>query len=378
MDERLKGLRLLLTTDAVGGVWTYSLDLARELSHAGVEIVLAVVGPAPSEEARAAARAIPGLGLVDTGLPLDWTAETPEQILDAGTRLSELAHEQRCSLVQLHTAALAAARSFEMPVISVHHSCIATWWRAVKGEDVDMPEDFRWRAALVARGLAASSEVVAPSTAHAHAVAETYALPAPPLVIRNGRRQVAASEAESEDTMPPFVLSSGRLWDEGKNFAALSRAAALIHVPVVAAGATAAPGGPEGRLPYLHQTGRLTEDDMRQWLARAAAFASTALYEPFGLGVLEAAQAGCPLVLSDIASFRELWAGAALFVPPRDEQAIAQALAQVLADEALRQRLSRRARHRAQHYTAETMAKEMMRLYVTRLALHRTRARSAA
>ena len=220
--------------------------------------------------------------------------------------------------------------------------------------------------------------MVAPSTAHAHAVAETYALPAPPLVIRNGRRQVAASEAESEDTMPPFVLSSGRLWDEGKNFAALSRAAALIHVPVVAAGATAAPGGPEGRLPYLHQTGRLTEDEMRQWLARAAAFASTALYEPFGLGVLEAAQAGCPLVLSDIASFRELWAGAALFVPPRDEQAIAQALAQVVADEALRQRISRRARHRAQHYTAETMAKEMMRLYVTRLALHRTRARSAA
>lgn len=378
MDERLKGLRLLLTTDAVGGVWTYSLDLARELSLAGVEIVLAVIGPGPSDEARAAARIIPGLGLVDTGLPLDWTAETPEQILDAGTRLAELAREQRCGLVQLHTAALAAARSFEVPVISVHHSCIATWWRAVKGEDTDMPEDFRWRAALVARGLAASNEVVAPSTAHAHAVAETYALTAPPLVIRNGRSQVATSEAESEDAVPPFVFSSGRLWDEGKNFAALSRAAALIHVPVIAAGATTALDGAEASLPYLHQTGRLSEDEMRHWLARASAFASTALYEPFGLGVLEAAQAGCPLVLSDIASFREVWAGAALFVPPRDEQAIAQAVAQVVADEALRQRLSRRARHRAQHYTAEAMAREMMRLYVTRLALHRPRARSAA
>ena len=40
----------------------------------------------------------------------------------------------------------------------------------------------------------------------------------------------------------------------------------------------------------------------------------TALYEPFGLAVLEAAQAGCALVLSDIPTFRELWDGAALFV----------------------------------------------------------------
>jgi hypothetical protein len=38
--------------------------------------------------------------------------------------------------------------------------------------------------------------------------------------------------------------------------------------------------------------------------------------EPFGLAVLEAAQAGCPLVLSDLPGFRELWDGAALFRRP--------------------------------------------------------------
>ena len=51
-------------------------------------------------------------------------------------------------------------------------------------------------------------------------------------------------------------------------------------------------------------------------MARTAVFVSPALYEPFGLAVLEAAQAGCALVLSDIPTFRELWDGVALFVAP--------------------------------------------------------------
>jgi hypothetical protein len=32
--------RVLMTTDAVGGVWTYSLELARGLSDVGVSAIL--------------------------------------------------------------------------------------------------------------------------------------------------------------------------------------------------------------------------------------------------------------------------------------------------------------------------------------------------
>ena len=60
--------------------------------------------------------------------------------------------------------------------------------------------------------------------------------------------------------------------------------------------------------------------------ARAAVFAAPARYEPFGLGILEAALSGCALVLGDIASLRELWDGAAEFVDPDDPQALAAAL----------------------------------------------------
>jgi len=376
MDERLSRLRILLTTDAVGGVWTYSLDLARELSRNGIEIVLAVLGPPPGEAALDAARAIPNLELVDTGLPLDWLAESPEDVLEAGASLAALARESGCALVQLHTPALAAARAFDVPVISVHHSCLATWWQAVRG-DAEMPEDFRWRSALVARGIAASSELVAPTTAHAHAIADAYALSAPPLVIRNGR-EPAPPPAAIDDQPPPFIFTSGRLWDEGKNLASLARAAALIPTPIAVAGATESPQGETIELPALRLLGSLPEGMMRQWLSLASGYVSVALYEPFGLGVLEAAQAGCPLVLSDIPSFRELWAGAAIFVPPDDEQEIARSLAMVMADEGLRDRLSRRARYRAVLYSAESMGKDMMRLYALRLALHRPRRERAA
>src|SRR5947199_312178 len=76
---------------------------------------------------------------------------------------------------------------------------------------------------------------------------------------------------------------------------------------------------------------------------RAAIFASPALYEPFGLTVLEAAAAGCALVLSDIPSFRELWSGAAVFVDPADSESLHRALRDLSADDHQRVGLQRAA-----------------------------------
>ncbi|MFN4141890.1 glycosyltransferase family 4 protein [Aestuariivirga sp.] len=374
MAEVLTGRRILLSTDAVGGVWTYSLDLARELGAAGIETVLAVMGPPPRSSAAEAARAIPGLSLVTTDLPLDWLAETPEQVTDAADALGELARGQGCDIVQLHTPALAAGRAYPAPVISIHHSCLATWWSAVKGDE-PLPEDFRWRRELVARGLAASEAVVAPTSALAHEVASAYGLASPPTVIRNGRQDIAAPPA---GTRSPVILSSGRLWDEGKNFATLDRAAALIDTPVLAAGPDCGPQGGAVEFTALEMLGTLSEERMRHWLSSAPVYVSTALYEPFGLGVLEAAQAGSALVLSDIASFRELWSGAALFVPPRDAEAVARALERVTADAMLQQLLSERARRRAQRYTSRAMAGELMRLYAMLIALSGPECEAAA
>ena len=114
------------------------------------------------------------------------------------------------------------------------------------------------------------------------------------------------------------VLTAGRLWDEAKNLRTLDAAAAGIRWPVLAAGPTRGPDGQEIRLEHVVALGTLDGAALEDRLRRASVFASLAIYEPFGLAVLEAALAGCALVLSDTATFRELWQDAALFVPPDD------------------------------------------------------------
>uniref|UniRef100_UPI0031D389FE glycosyltransferase family 4 protein n=1 Tax=Inquilinus sp. TaxID=1932117 RepID=UPI0031D389FE len=145
------------------------------------------------------------------------------------------------------------------------------------------------------------------------------------------------------------------------------------------AGPLQGPNGARATPRHALCLGNLGGDDLRDCLARRPVFASTALFEPFGLAVLEAAQAGCALVLSDIPTFRELWTGAAIFVPPRDETAIAAALGQVLRDRELRERLGDAARRRAARFTIAAMADRMAGLYRGLLATAARRpAREAA
>lgn len=349
-------MRVLMTADAVGGVWTYALDLARGLTGTGVRTSLAVLGPAPSSDQVRAAQAVPGLTLIETGLPLDWMASEPAEILEVGAALRGLARGVRADLVHLNSPAFAAIGGFQVPVIGACHSCLATWWSAVK--DGPMPPDFRWRTQALWQGLHACDALVAPTRAFAEATAAAYDL-SPPHVVWNGRDAAAAPAVPRE----PMVFTSGRLWDEGKNIGVLDAAAARLSVPLYAAGPLEGPNGAGVKLAHARALGRLSAAGVAEWLARAPVFASSALYEPFGLGVLEAAQAGCALVLSDIETFRELWDGAAIFVDPDDAPGFAGAVEGLLADEPRRAELERKARSRAQRYSVQAMTAGVHELY---------------
>lgn len=101
-------MRVLITADAVGGVWTYALDLARGLAPHGVETLLAVTGPSPTPDQRRTAASIPSLTLIDTGLPLDWLAETAQEVARAGDAVMRLAATHGADLIHLNTPALGA------------------------------------------------------------------------------------------------------------------------------------------------------------------------------------------------------------------------------------------------------------------------------
>ncbi len=360
--RRPRPLRLLLSSDTVGGVFTYALDMARGLAAFGVETTLALLGPAASAAQRASAARIPGLKLAPTDLPLDWLAEDRLQIEHAPRVIAALADRCGAHVVHLNTPWLACA-DYGRPVVVGLHSCVATWWRAVK--QGPMPEDFLWRTELTAQGLRRAHICVCPTAAFAAEARAVYG--AAPRAVHNGRPSPAPAEASGRSGA--FAFAAGRFWDEGKGLATLVDAAPSVDVPVVVAGPLTGPKGAQARARgVVIAIGAVDEDAIRQRLSERPIFVSTALYEPFGLSVLEAAQAGCPLVLSDIPTFRELWSGAALFVPPRDATAVARALSTLAADAAGRERLAAAARKRAGRYTVDAMAREMMGVYENLLA----------
>lgn len=348
-------LRILITTDTVGGVWRWSLDLADALAPRGVETVLAVIGPSPFGPRCREAEAIPGLRLVEIGGALDWLAPSAAPVRETAARVAALAVAERVDVVLLSTPALAALARFAVPVIAINHSCLATWWQAVKGDE-PVPDDFRWRIAMNHAGLVSAEAVLTPSRAFAVATKRAYDLPKLPLAVLNGR----VPPAVAEDRRGRFVFAAGRFWDEAKGLAVLDAAAADMDAPVIAAGPMLGPDGTRAEARHLRSIGVQAEPAMRRWLGRAPVFVSPATYEPFGLGVLEAAQAGAALVLSDIATFRELWDETALFVPTGDSAAIAVAVNALLDDPVRATRLGAVARRRAGRYTAEVMADRML------------------
>jgi glycosyltransferase involved in cell wall biosynthesis len=349
--------RILITADAVGGVWTYAVDLAAGLRRYGIDTVLAVLGPQPSRQAIARARSV--ATVVSTQLPLDWTAQHPAEIEEASREVSRLATEASADLVHLNSPALAAYGRFPAPIVALAHSCVATWWDAVRAGP--MPQDFAWRTDLVGRGYHNASAVVAPSRTFAEATAKRYGLAAV-CAVHNGRAAPDSRE-NAPSTAPLFVLTAGRLWDEGKNVAALDAIADRVSVPIRAAGPLVGPQGARFEPRQLQALGLLSEGALRGLYARQPIFASPALYEPFGLAVLEAAQAMCPLILSDIPTFRELWDGAATFVPVRNETELAAAIDRLAADPVHRARMGEAARERALRFTPEQMVAGLLDVY---------------
>lgn len=366
-------MRILLTADAVGGVWQYATDLARALGCREVETVIALLGPPPTASQRTEAAAIPGARLVETGRPLDWLSDGPAPILAAGAVIAELAGDEHVDLVQFNMPSLGAAAPPPVPVLAVAHGCVSTWWQGTcPGKP--LPREFHWHRSLTGEGLRAADLVVAPSAGYARMVARLYSLPRVPAVVHNGRAFAPSANGAMQDC----VFTAGRLWDRAKNAALLDRVAARLAVPFHAAGPVAGPHGEAADLRHLHLLGSLDAAGMVRRLACRPVFVSAARFEPFGLAVLEAAAAGSALVLSDMPVFRELWDGAALFVPGEDERDWTRAIESVIGDADRRLRLGTAARERAARYTADAMAEAMLRLYARLLAHHPAGRRVAA
>jgi glycosyltransferase involved in cell wall biosynthesis len=342
-------MKLLITADTVGGVWTYALELVDALAAGhGVEVVLAVTGAPLTADQRLELRRSRVSRAYAKPYALEWMDEPWRDLARTARWLMRIREQVEPDVVHLNGYAHAAL-PWDAPTLVVGHSCVLSWHEAVRGRPAG-PEWARYYKA-VRTGLAAADLLVAPTRAMLDDLVRLYGPACPRLVVPNGRHAAHRHVGKQK-----LVLAAGRLWDEGKNVGALTRVAARLDWPVAVAG--------EGRVcEGVVALGRLGREELDAILARAAIFAAPARYEPFGLAPLEAGLAGCALVLGDIPSLREVWGDAALFVPPGDDAALEWALEALIRDNRQRNELARRARHRAASYTPERMAAGYLAAY---------------
>jgi glycosyltransferase involved in cell wall biosynthesis len=355
---------VLMTVDAVGGVWRYAVDLAVSLQDWGITCDLRGFGPEPVEEQQRECRER-GVALDWVSLPLDWTAEAPQDVVSLPAAIEAAARRCGADLVQVNVPSQAAGCRWEGPIVAVSHSCLATWWAAVRGGE--RPSDWRWRVALTGEGMRRAEVVVAPTAAHGEAIRKAYGEDFAPRTVPN-----AAGRAQHAVAKEPVVVSAGRWWDDGKNAAVLDAAAALVRWPVLAFGATQGPQGQGFAFRMADARGEQPRQIVSEAMARCAVFVSASLYEPFGLAALEAAAQGCALVLADIPTFRETWQGAALFFDARDPASLAGRLAGLAGDEASVAGLGEAARRRARHFTFDRQASAMIEVYRAALDARRS------
>jgi glycogen synthase len=345
-------MKVLMTCDTVGGVWTYALELARALQPYDVEIALATQGALLSNSQRADVAQIANVEVFESPFKLEWMDDPWEDVAAATRWLQDLAEAVEPDLIHLNDYSHGAAE-WDAPVLMVGHSCVFSWFTAVRGELPGAEWD-RYRE-NVAAGLHGADLVVAPTRTMLNWLDEWYGPLPRQQVILNGRDGARFRKDLSKE---PFILCAGRVWDEAKNVAAVVETAPHLRWPVAVAGLP----HPDGRNPIppgVEFYARLAPQEMAELYGRAGLYVLPARYEPFGLTPLEAALSGCPLVLGDIPTLREVWGDAAVFVPPDDRDALISAVNRLIDNADLREDY----RHRADQRAAELRPQRMATAY---------------
>jgi glycosyltransferase involved in cell wall biosynthesis len=334
-------MRILLAADIVGGVRTFVRELVGELAARDVEVHLALLGTgAAGEFERLGARSCQ-----IRNLRLEWMEDPWADVEATAAWVEELCGHHGPDVLHMNT--FAPARPEGVPLLLTVHSCVLTWWRAVRGCEAPAAWD-RYRR------LARADVLTTPTRALLHDLGTVYGRLPRAVVVPNGRTPPAPGAPRAERER--LVLSVGRLWDEAKNVRLLARAAPAINGRVAVIGPGPAPEGVESLGVHRHSA-------VLRWLTRAAVFAEPARYEPFGLATLEAALCGCALVLGDIPSLREVWGDAASFVAPDDQEALAAAVNQLLADPSRRGLAARAGYAAARRYSPAPMADAYLDAY---------------
>jgi glycogen synthase len=359
-------MHLLITTDTVGGVWTYTRELVCEMLRRNVRVTLVSFGEIPAPEETKWMEGLFGLDYRPTAFRLEWMRDSEADLAASAEYLLSIVNEVKPDLLHLSQFYYGNLQC-EQPRVVIGHSDIVSWWQAVHKVEPRQEKDkwIRWYRTMVSRGLEGASAVVAPSEWMLNSLSENYLRPKFASVIYNGRSPALFDTYVSKED---YAVSVGRIWDFGKNAALLRRIESPI--PILLAGSNHEPSSEnahdfaEEKPSNLSLKGVLTENELRHLYSRASIYIATSQYEPFGLAPVEAALSRCAIIASDIPSFREIWGNTAYYFRSNDPQSLEAALQRLHSDPELCASYGQLAYQRArQRYTTTRMTDEYLHLY---------------
>jgi len=350
-------MRVLITSDTVGGVWTYTHELVTGLVSRGHCVTLVSFGKLPLPHQTAWMQTLAGLDYRPTEYRLEWMEVAERDIEESRRYLKLLVEEVQPDILHLSQYCYGDIEA-DVPRIVVAHSDVVSWWVAVHGKEPDETPWIRRYREHVTRGLSAADLVVAPSQWMLGSV-KRYAHPQQQMVIHNGRTPALFDPGCAKED---FVLTVGRIWDQAKQVSLLLATKTPGRTCIV--GWEQEPGRESKEaLLQAHDDvellGPKSQDELRSLFARAPIYAATSRYEPFGLAPLEAAFSRCVLVMNDNPVFHELWGDAAVYFETNDPADLERVITEVQADPELRNEYAELSYQRAcERFTADRMVEQ--------------------
>ena len=105
-----------------------------------------------------------------------------------------------------------------------------------------------------------------------------------------------------------------------------------------------------GRQPFI---------DLQKLVASAEALTYISYFEGFGIPIVEAFQAGTPVITSNITSMPEVAGDAALLIDPFNPESIAEAMKKIYNDDTLKQEMILKGKKRAARFSWEKTAEQL-------------------
>lgn len=153
----------------------------------------------------------------------------------------------------------------------------------------------------------------------------------------------------------PMVLATGNRRPH-KNWPSLIRALPLVDPAIRPRVVVTGSHGKDPLIDVVQETGMqdwvelktwVDDDEMRELYSTATVLAMPSFADGFSLPALEAMMAGLPVMISDLAVYREVVGDVALFIDPNSLESIAAAMTTAATDVALLTDLSERGKDRA-------------------------------